>query len=85
MMLAVLAATFALAIYLRLHGVGALLAIPLAALLVPAGILFAAFVFPAHAELRAEWPAACGVGLFFGALAATFGYQVAAMLGNREP
>ena len=85
MILAVLTAAFALAVYLHLRGVGAAVAIPVAAILVPEGVLFQAFIYPGDSELRQYWLMAALVGLFFGVLAAAFGYFVAPMLGNRKP
>ena len=85
MIMLALAATLALAVYLRLRGAGGLLIIPLAALLMPCVILFSAFVYPGDPELREAWLLAAAVGLFFGMLIAGFGYFVAPMLKNRTP
>jgi hypothetical protein len=80
MMMLALAATLALAIYLRLHSKLGLASIPLAALLMPCTILFSAFVYPGDPELQQVWLMAFGVGLFFGGVIATFGYFIAPML-----
>ena len=80
-----LAIAFALSIYLRLRGVHAALTIPLPALLVAAGVLFQAFIFPGDPELAEHWLIAALVGMFFGVLVAGFGYFVAPMLRNRVP
>ena len=85
MLLSALAIAFALSIYLRLRGVHAALAIPLPALLVVAGVLFQAFIFPGDPELAEHWLIAALVGMFFGVLVAGFGYFVAPMLRNRNP
>lgn len=84
MLFSVLAMAFALAFYLHLRGRRAVPAIAPAALLVPAGVLFQAFIFPGDPELAQHWLLAALVGLFFGLLAAGFGYFVAPMIRNKE-
>ena len=84
MLLSVLAMAFALAFYLHLRGVGASLAIPLSALLVPAGVLFQAFIFPGDPDLAEHWLLAAMVGMFFGILASGFGYFVAPMMRHKD-
>lgn len=83
MLLAVLAIAFALAIHLRLRGIGAALAIPLAAAVVAAGVLFQAFIYPGDPELQQWWQLAAAVGLLFGVMIAGFGYFIAPMLKDR--
>jgi len=85
MMMLALAATLALVIYLRLHSSLGIASIPLAALLMPAAILFSAFIYPGDPELQQWWLPAVGVGLFFGGLIAAFGYFITPMLINRVP
>jgi len=85
MMMLALAVTLALAIYLRLHSSLGIVIIPLAALLMPAVILFSAFVYPGDPELQQWWLMAAGVGLFFGGLIAAFGYFITPMLKDRMP
>ena len=77
MLLSVLAIAFALALYLHLRGLGAVFSISLSALLVPAGVLFQAFIFPG-------WLLAALVGVFFGLLAAGFGYFIAPMMRHKD-
>lgn len=85
MMMLALAVTLVLSIYLRLRSTLGLAIIPLAALLMPAVILFSAFVYPGDPELQQWWLMAVGVGLFFGALIASFGYFITPMLKDRAP
>lgn len=85
MMMTALAATLALTIYLRLHSSLGIVIIPLAAMLMPPVILFMAFVYPGDPELRQWWMMAVGVGLFFGALIAAFGYFITPMFIDRKP
>lgn len=84
MLLSVLAMAFALAVYLHLRGLGAVVAIALSALLVPVGVLFQAFIFPGDPELAEHWLLAGLVGVFFGLLAAGFGYFIAPMLRHKD-
>jgi hypothetical protein len=84
MLLSVLAMAFALAFYLSLRGVGAALAIPVSTLLVPAGVLFQAFIFPGDPELAEHWLLAALVGVLFGLLVAGFGYFIAPMMRNKD-
>ena len=85
MMMLALAATLALAIYLRLYSKLGLAVIPLAAVLMPCVILFSAFIYPGDPELQQAWMIAVGVGLFFGGLIAAFGYFITPMISNRAP
>lgn len=84
MLLSVLAIAFALALYLHLRGLGAVFSISLSALLVPVGVLFQAFIFPGDPELAEHWLLAALVGVFFGLLAAGFGYFIAPMMRHKD-
>jgi hypothetical protein len=80
MILGVLSLVFALAYYLRQRGMGFFRSAALAALLAPLALVFAAFVYPADAQLREAWTVAAMGGLFFGLLLGGFGAYVASLL-----
>jgi hypothetical protein len=69
---------------LRAKHMGGLRVIPMAALLVPAAITFEAFVYPADPEVRMWWRVAVFVGAFYGVVAASIGYGVAAFLEKQR-
>lgn len=84
MILVALAAAFVLAMQLSMRGLPLLKAVPLAALAVPAAILFQAFIYPGDPELSEAWVIAVLVGLFFGLLAATPGFYASRYLQDQR-
>ncbi len=84
MILAALAAAFVLAMHLSMRGLPMLKAVPLAALVVPAVIMFQAFVYPGDPDLSEAWVIAALLGLFFGLLAATPAYYASRYLQDQR-
>ncbi len=84
MIVLALGAAFVLAYVLRDRRVAGLLAIPLAAALVPLDITIEAYVYPASPEYRMWWQIAVVMGAIYGLVAAALGYACAAFIHRRR-
>ena len=74
-----LVAAFAIPAGVRARGWrGGMVAIPIAAALVPAAVTFNAFVSPAEAEIRMWWSIAVVTSSMLGLVVAGVGYAIAA-------
>ena len=82
--IAALILPFGIAAWLRLRRWPASRAIPLACVLAPVVVTFAAYVFPADPEFRKWWQSTAVTSVFFGLLAAAAGYWLAVLVQRSE-